>query len=233
MFSREEDIDDPDQYFSERVWNFEERIRNVLKEHADLSEEEIQEVNVVAVGDPRPRRKNKSWNLPTCEDWFVDLWIAVSRKIQQSALSTLIQFNKHRIDLHNDENSLNPPDVETHLRNVPCHAVCIDEDIKIPDMSIDCTETPMPSLPGVQATDDIPHRRTVPVYRIIYEQLKNDDSGFSKYVKFYWEQGGQKYKVFGHIKGLMRGIRLWLKCKAENVNWQEEVDDDTTSSINV
>ena len=227
---------DPDGFFSQKVIEFEDEVRKTLKEHARLSEEDIEEIRVVAVGDPRPRRKNKSWRLPTTEDWFVDLWLAVSKKIQQSALSTLIQLNKHRLDLHVDEDSLNPPelDAETHLRSLPCHAVHMDELTKIPDISMDCTETPMPSLTDqvtVQATDDVPHRRSIPLYRIIYEQMKNDDSAFVNYVKFYWQQGGQKYKVFGHFKGLMRGIRLWLKCKTEKIDWQEEQDDDYTSSI--
>ena len=234
--SQEEDVEDTDQYFSEKVWEFEQQVRKVLKDFGNLSEEDIQEIRVVAVGDPRPRRKNKSWRLPNTEDWFVDLWLAVSERIKQSALSTLIQLNKHRLDLHVDEDSINPPepDAETHLRGLPCHAVHMDEHTKTPDMSMDCTETPILSLTNqvtVQATDDVPHRRSVPLYRIIYEQLKNDDSAFVNFVKLYWQQGGQKYMVFGHLIGLMRGIRLWVKCKSETIDWEEEQDDDYTSSI--
>ena len=238
--SQEEDVEDPDQYFSEKVWEFEQQVRKALKEHGHLSEEDIQEIRVVAVGDPRPCRKNKSWRLPTTEDWFVDLWLAVSERIQQSALSTLIQLNKHRFDLHVDEDSINPPepDAETHLRSLPCHAVHMhmDEHTKTPDMSMDCTETPILSLTNqvtVQATDDVQRRHSIPLYRIIYEQMKNDDSAFVNYVKLYWQQGGQKYMVFGHLLGLMRGIRLWVKCKSDHeiIDWEEEQDDDYTSSI--
>ena len=63
--------------------------------------------------------------------------------------------------------------------------------------------------------------------------MKNDDSAFVNYVKLYWQQGGQKYMVFGHLLGLMRGIRLWVKCKSDHeiIDWEEEQDDDYTSSI--
>ena len=236
---QEEDVKDPDQLFTQKVWEFEEQVRLALEKHAHLSEEDIQEIRVVAVGDPRPRRKKKSWKLPTTEDWFVDLWLAVSERIQQSALPTLLQLNRHRLDL--DEDSLNPAPAEgaeTHSRTLTYHAVHIDEHTKLPDKSLDCREpipTPSPAVADPveeQVPNDIPHRRSIPLYRIIYEQLKNEQSAFSHYVRFYWEQEGQKLKVFGHMKGLMHGISHWIKCRREPaINWEEEQDTDNTSSI--
>ena len=236
--SQEEDVEDPDQYFSDKVWVFEEQVRKALKEHAYLSEEEIQEIRVVPVGDPRPRRKNKSWKLPSTEDWFVDLWLAVSQRIQQSALPTLLQLNRHRLDL--DEDSLNPApaeEAETHLRPLTYHAVHIDEDTELPDRSLDCSESIPMTSPAAdpveeQVPNDRPQRHSIPLYRIIYEQLKDDDSAFKRYVKFYWEQQGQKNKAFGHIRGLMDGIKNWIKSKhGPAINWKEEEDTDITSSI--
>ena len=236
--SQEEDVEDPGQYFSDKVWVFEEQVRKALKEHGHLSEEDIQEIHVVPVGDPRPRRKNKSWKLPTIEDWFVDLWLAVSQRIQQSALPTLLQLNRHRLDL--DEDSLNPApaeEAETHSRPLTYHAVHIDEHTELPDRSLDCSESIPMTSPAAdpveeQVPNDRPQRHSIPLYRIIYEQLKDDDSAFKRYVKFYWEQQGQKNKVFGHIRGLMDGIKNWIKSKhGPAINWKEEEDTDITSSI--
>ena len=153
-FSQEEE-DDPDQFFSQKELEFEENVRKALKDHGHLSDEEIEEIHVVAVGDPRPHRRNKSWKLPTTDDWFVELWLAVSQRIQQSALSTLLQLNRHRID--SNEDSVNPSE-ETHLRNVPYHAVYLSEHTEVPDISLDSSSevpTPLPSLAdpaGEQAT---------------------------------------------------------------------------------
>ena len=105
---------DPGQFFSNKVWKYEEKVRTTLMECAGLAEEDIQQVRLVPVGDPH-YHEDKTWELPGIEDWFVNFWLECTCTIRKSALSTLIRLNKHRMtDMPEDVNSPNPPDTFMH-----------------------------------------------------------------------------------------------------------------------
>ena len=124
---------DPEQYFTEKVWEFEEKVRDTLKKHAELSDEYIEQICVVPVGDPH-KSDAKSWNLPDREDWFLEFWMQCTLRIRQTALPTLLQLNRHRLTgMQEDVNSTQPS--ETHMRPLP--EVYVPEEVGEPHMGLE------------------------------------------------------------------------------------------------
>ena len=98
-----------EQYFSERVWDFEEEISGLLKEHAGLSDKDIATIRTaIPVGDPRQTGPKSRWDLPTRQDWFMEFWFACAERIRKSSLPSLYHLNKDRFIPNGDVNSLEP-----------------------------------------------------------------------------------------------------------------------------
>ena len=157
------------QYFSERVWRFEEKIRKTLKEHAKLSEEEIEQIRAVPVGDPHQSGTKTGWDLPDREDWFLDFWFECTYRMNQSALPTLLRLNKHRVtedlDIMNPpDDSINPPE-RLYVRPVPDVVVSEEANgphtaLESPCVTIDeipssAEASPMPSITGDSGSGNI------------------------------------------------------------------------------
>ena len=153
---------EPEQFFSSKVVSFENKVRETLIKHAQLTEEAVEQVRVVPVGDPH-QSHDRSWELPSIEDWFVNFWLECSCRIRQSALPTLINLNKHRTtDPAQDESSLNPPDPSTQLyeHSLPSSALDLDS-LETPQLALtvppdqcpaSAESSPMPSL--VQSSEN-------------------------------------------------------------------------------
>ena len=270
-----------EEFFSQRVWQYEEQVRKTLKKHAHLTEEDVKQIRVVPVGDPH-QHQNKSWELPGIDDWFLNFWLECTCKIRQSALPTLIKLNKHRItDIPEDVNSPNPPEPYQHqvpssyAADIPAADTSVEPQYKgleAPDQyqpasnepspmpslqsqdnstihldevepqqlstlaSIDKAESPQPT--NNQATEkptsglaELPQpannqttrkptsgleNREIPLYRILQNQLKNEQSGILQYIKTYWRERGDKCAVFGHFGGLVEGMVSWLGNKIDS-----------------
>ena len=215
--SSEED-EHPDECFFKRVKEFEDNVKKALKDkdNASLSDENIQKIEVVAVGDPRPRKKNKSWRLPSTDDWFVDLWLAVTRKIQQSALPTLLKLNRDRIDL--DENSANPTEEQLIVPFRAPRRFQNKGNTEVSDQSLDSGSE------EEQATSSI-HNRNIPIHHIIHEHLMINEN--SEFLEGFYERERPKHKKKGlweNFKMFLRGILLLLE-----ISLDADATDDKTS----
>ena len=150
-----------EQFFSQRVWQFEEKVRKTLIKHAHLTEKDVEQVHVVPVGDPH-QRQNKSWELPGIDDWFLNFWLECTCRIRQSALPTLIKLNRHRItDMPEDVSSPSPPELYQH--HVPSYAAELSASdpssepqhigLEAPDLCEPTSNKPSP-MPFLQSQDN-------------------------------------------------------------------------------
>ena len=83
--------------------------------------------------------------------------------------------------------------------------------------SIDKAESPQPTNNQApeKPTSGLENRK-IPLYRILQNQLKNEQSGILQYIKTYWRERGDKCAVFGHFGGLVEGMVSWLGNKIDS-----------------
>ena len=130
-----------EQFFSQRIKEYESSIRKTLMKHANLAEEDVQEVRLVPVGDPH--KCDELWELPGIEDWFVNFWLECTCSMHQQAVPNFFQLSKHRMtDVPQDVNSLNPPAIYQHP--IPAEYA---QGIEPRHNALECPDpSPMPSL---------------------------------------------------------------------------------------
>ena len=144
---------EPEQFFSEKIKKFEDNIRKTLMKHANLAEEDVQEVRLVPVGNPH--RYDKLWELPGIEDWFVNFWLECTCSMREFATPKFMQLNKHRMtDMPEDVNSHNPPAIFQHP--IPAEYALEAQGIEPQHTALECPDpSPVSSLthPDYQTGD--------------------------------------------------------------------------------
>ena len=89
-----------EEFFSRRVWELEEKIKETLKKHVNMSIDELKTVRAIPVGSYKQGIDPKNpWALPDREDWFVWFWMECTDHMHQAAVSALLQANLHRINI--------------------------------------------------------------------------------------------------------------------------------------
>jgi hypothetical protein len=214
-------------YFSNRVCDFEDKIKETLQKYAGLGEDELEKVKAVPVGSHRKGiNSDNPWELPDRQDWFVWFWIECTEHMHQASVPALLQVNLHRIIADNTENPVAYDDIPQ------------DRKVHVPDLAdlnieADCKESlsgdevimtneviiATPDKDDIQSSvgcENITSRR-IPLAEVLLRQLDKEDSSFSAYVKEFAKRWGKKFWGFGHIAGGLHGMRLWLgKKKRKN-----------------
>ena len=86
-------------FFSDRCFTMEEKIRKALEEFVKLKRAEIDRVHAVPVGSYKKGLfRENPWALPDREDWFIMFWLECTEHMQSSALSALLRANYHRLE---------------------------------------------------------------------------------------------------------------------------------------
>ena len=226
-----------DFYFTNRVWDLEEKIKQTLKKQVKMSDEELKAVRAIPVGSYKQGLcRENPWTLPGRDDWFVWFWMECTDHMRKAAVSALLQANRHRIKIvSNDcEQPMPPLDVhkpserviETSPGEVPVPDTIYDDpsecDVPLPgeEEEENVTTSPIPDPNLVQqnssqssstnTTQNVADRG-LPVGSILGKQLKDEDSSFSMYVKEYIKKRGDQVWVLGHVAGFFEGFIKWLQ----------------------
>ena len=97
---------DLDSFFSERASDLEEKFRGALEKNAGLNKDELNTVFAVPVGSYKQGMfRENPWALPDREDWFLSFWMECTTHMQKSAVSVLLQVNRHRLQLPEQDTS--------------------------------------------------------------------------------------------------------------------------------
>ena len=221
-------------FFSNRVWELEEKVRQTLKKHIKMSDEELRAVRVIPVGSYKQGLyRENPWALPGRDDWFVWFWMECTDHMRKTAVSALLQANRHRIKIVSNESEqpMPPSDVhkpserviETSRGEVP-HTIYDDpsecdeplpgeeeENVttsSIPDPNFVPQNSSQPS--STNATENIANRG-LPIGSILGKHLKDKDSSFSMYVNEYVKKRGEQLWGLRHIAGFFEGFIEWLR----------------------
>jgi hypothetical protein len=211
-------------YFSNRVCDFEDKIKETLQKYAGLGEDELEKVKAVPVGSHRKGiNSDNPWELPDRQDWFVWFWIECTEHMHQASVPALLQVNHHRVAEVNSENPVafdETADIP-HKRKV--HVPDLMDDVTMVSECEESTSEVTNEL--VITTDDAKmysedmesavgcenlSSRAIPVYSVLLQQLDKEDSSFSIYVKEFAKRWGKSVWILGHFAGSLHGIKLWL-----------------------
>ena len=90
--------------FEKKVAKFTKRIRDIIQQHAKLTDEEAAQLSVVPVGDPHKTSASEDFchDLPDGEDWFMNLFESCLHTMQKEAVVPLLQARM------GNDNSINP-----------------------------------------------------------------------------------------------------------------------------
>ena len=93
--------------FKKRVEIFTDRIRKAIQEYAKLTNEEVEKLHVVSVGNPQRESAGKDFchDLPDGKDWFINLLKSCICTMQKEAVAPFLCVRMF------DDNSVNPQDV--------------------------------------------------------------------------------------------------------------------------
>ena len=113
-----------EDFFSRRIWELEENIKETLKKHVNMSIDELETVRAIPVGSYKQGIDPKNpWALPDREDWFVCFWMECTEHMQHSSVSALLHVNNHRINIVSEDapeygQPMPPSDVNQPLERV-------------------------------------------------------------------------------------------------------------------
>ena len=88
-------------FFTNKVWQYEEKVQKALIKYAHLTED-VEQIRVVPVGDPHQHQK-KSRELPRIDDWFLNFWLECTCSIRQSVLPSLIKLKSGKPNLQHTQ----------------------------------------------------------------------------------------------------------------------------------
>ena len=198
-------------------------------------------VRVVPVGSStKGKYRENPWALPDREDWFIMFWIECTDQMQDSAFPALLQANRHRLEVVQGNTTLSmngsPAQVDAYQRPIPAS----EEEILQIEIQMRKNEdnpstvhstsahsepprcgSPEPAV-ALAASSSVPeqdiersiHDRKIPVAEILLRRLKDENSGFTKYVKEFASERGKNVKVFGHLYGFFEGLYYYLGKKS-------------------
>ena len=93
----DEELED---FFSRRIFELEENIKETLEKHVNMSKDELETLRAIPVGSYKQGIDPKNpWALPDREDWFVCFWMECTEHMRQSSVSALLLVNNHRINI--------------------------------------------------------------------------------------------------------------------------------------
>ena len=205
-----------EEFFSRRVWELEEKIKETLKKHVNMSIDELKTVRAIPVGSYKQGIDPKNpWALPDREDWFVWFWMECTEHMHQAAVSALLQANLHRINIVSEV-------APEYGQPMPPSNVYKPFERTIESSPDEVTNfingSPGPSKSDEQQEVDStcenenfsPCAREIPFFLILQHQLDNKDSSFSMYVKEYTKKRGESVWILGHIGGFLEGLAEYL-----------------------
>ena len=203
-----------EDFFSRRIWELEENIKETLKNHVNMSIDELETVRAIPVGSYKQGIDPKNpWALPDRDDWFVWFWMECTEHMRQSSVSALLHVNNHRINIVSEiaPEYGQPSDVNQPLERVIDYSrseiaeifdALVNENQsesfeQMPRESF-TTSSSLQLEPSIQASSntvqksDQPissntteHERTIPIYSVLESQLQKEGSDFNEHAKEY------------------------------------------------
>ena len=216
-----------EDFFSHRIWELEEKIKETLKKHVNLSIDELKTVRAIPVGSYKQGIDPKNpWALPDRDDWFVWFWMECTDHMHQAAVSALLQANIHRINIVSEiapeygqpmppshvykpfERAIeSSPDEITKVIN---DSPSVTDELGKGEILITASTTMDQQEVNSTCANENLTAREIPFFLILQRQLDNKDSGFSMYVKEYAKKRGKSVWVLGHIGGFIEGLAEYI-----------------------
>ena len=238
-----------DEFFSLRCIQIEDQLKEALKKRVRLGDEDTEltnRVRAVPVGSStKGKYRENPWALPDREDWFIMFWIECTEYMQDSAVPALLQVNRHRLEVEQGNTTPSTsgfsPQVNAYQRPIPASEQEIlqiekemrkNEDNPGTVHSTSNNEPPRRGTPepavAPAASSSVPeqdaersiHDRKIPVAEILLRRLRDDNSGFTKYVKEFATERGKNLKVFGYLAGFFEGLYYYL-----GKGWQKKKNE--------
>ena len=194
--------------FEEKVAKFTNRIRNIIQQHAKLTDEEAAQLSVVPVGDPYKTSASEDFchDLPGGEDWFMNLFESCICTMQKEAVAPFLC-----VRAFNDD-SINPQDVHDHHSAYPT-TTRVDE-TEAPnengkaDMHLDQQHVDNVQDDTHHDDQELPQRK-IP-HKVLQVLLKKDDANLKQYIAKYISVRTSERRRF---QGLVEGFVAWLETK--------------------
>ena len=216
-----------EDFFSRRIWELEEKIKETLKKHVNLSIDELKTVRAIPVGSYKQGIDPKNpWALPDRDDWFVWFWMECTDHMHQAAVSALLQANIHRINIVSEiAPEYGQPMPPSHvykpferaiesspdeITNVINDSPSVTDELGKGEILITASTTMDQQEVNSTCANENLTTREIPFFLILQRQLDNKDSGFSMYVKEYAKKRGKSVWVLGHIGGFIEGLAEYI-----------------------